>query len=185
MTFISAFFFFFFWAIRIHVAALDHPATLFDNDEGAMASTAVLTIVIKLGGEYTLLLLRSNYIYTYLHWFFDLGTSSIVDESTHEPNLSILTSIVETAAKLHRDGHNVVIVSSGAVGVGLRRMDVAQRPKYLPRMQVRLGKRSCIAALHVLMFAVYRHWRPLGSADSWDSGTVYFPIFDSPLRRFS
>jgi glutamate 5-kinase len=65
-----------------------------------------------------------------------LGTSSIVDENTHEPILSILTLIVETAAKLHRDGHNVVLVSSGAVGVGLRRMDVDERPKYLPRIQV-------------------------------------------------
>jgi hypothetical protein len=64
------------------------------------------------------------------------GTSSIVDENTHEPILSILTLIVETAAKLHRDGHNVVLVSSGAVGVGLRRMDVDERPKHLPRIQV-------------------------------------------------
>ncbi|WEW57932.1 Glutamate 5-kinase [Emydomyces testavorans] len=45
-----------------------------------------------------------------------LGTSSIVDENTREPSLSILTLIVETAAKLHKDGHRVIIVSSGAVG---------------------------------------------------------------------
>ena len=38
--------------------------------------------------------------------------------------------------KLHKDGHRVVIVSSGAIGVGLRRMDVEKRPKHLPRMQV-------------------------------------------------
>lgn len=66
-----------------------------------------------------------------------LGTSSIVDEKTHEPILSILTLIVETVAKLRKDGHRVVLVSSGAVGVGLRRMDVDERPKYLPRIQVR------------------------------------------------
>ena len=59
-----------------------------------------------------------------------------MDENTHEPILSILTLIVETVAKLHRDGHNVVLVSSGAVGVGLRRMDVDQRPTNLPRIQV-------------------------------------------------
>ena len=67
---------------------------------------------------------------------FPTGTSSIVDERTHEPILSILTLIVEAAAKLRRDGHNVVLVSSGAVGVGLRRMDVEERPKNLPRIQV-------------------------------------------------
>ncbi|GIJ98925.1 hypothetical protein Aspvir_001047 [Aspergillus viridinutans] len=72
-----------------------------------------------------------------------LGTSSIVDENTHEPILSILTLIVETAAKLHKDGHNVVLVSSGAVGVGLRRMDVDERPKYLPRIQALAAVGQC------------------------------------------
>ncbi len=66
------------------------------------------------------------------------GTSSIVDEKTHEPILSILSLIVETAVKLRKDGHRVVIVSSGAIGVGLRRMDVERKPKHLPRIQVRL-----------------------------------------------
>jgi len=59
------------------------------------------------------------------------GTSSIVDEKTHEPLLSTLTVIVETAVRLRKDGHKVVIVSSGAIGVGLRRMDVEKRPKHV------------------------------------------------------
>lgn len=59
-----------------------------------------------------------------------------MDEKTHEPILSILSLIVETVAKLHRDGHNVVLVSSGAVGVGLQRMDIEERPNSLPRIQV-------------------------------------------------
>ncbi|KAJ5637296.1 hypothetical protein N7490_007175 [Penicillium lividum] len=72
-----------------------------------------------------------------------LGTSSIVDEKTHEPILSILTSIVETVAKLRKDGHRVVLVSSGAVGVGLRRMDVDDRPTYLPRIQALAAVGQC------------------------------------------
>ncbi|KAL8973662.1 MAG: hypothetical protein Q9197_002089 [Variospora fuerteventurae] len=52
-----------------------------------------------------------------------LGSSSIVHEKTHEPLLSILSLIVETAVKLHKDGHRVIIVSSGAIAVGLQRMD--------------------------------------------------------------
>jgi glutamate 5-kinase len=62
-----------------------------------------------------------------------------VDEKTHEPHLSILTSIVETAVQLRKDGHRVVIVSSGAIGVGLRRMDVEKRPKHLAKLQVSLS----------------------------------------------
>ncbi|KAF1834043.1 glutamate 5-kinase [Decorospora gaudefroyi] len=64
-----------------------------------------------------------------------LGTSSIVDEKTHQPLLSILSLIVETACSLRAAGHRVVIVSSGAIGVGLRRMNLPRRPKHLPQVQ--------------------------------------------------
>ncbi|KAF8510340.1 glutamate 5-kinase [Gautieria morchelliformis] len=60
-----------------------------------------------------------------------LGTSSIVDEATHQPLLSILSSIVETVLNLKNDGHRVVLVSSGAIGVGLKRMDMMGKPKTL------------------------------------------------------
>ncbi|KAJ4332597.1 Glutamate 5-kinase, partial [Ascochyta clinopodiicola] len=72
-----------------------------------------------------------------------LGTSSIVDEKTHQPLLSILSLIVETACKLHADGHRVVIVSSGAIGVGLRRMNLPRRPKHLPKVQALAAIGQC------------------------------------------
>ncbi|KAF7921932.1 uncharacterized protein EAE97_011223 [Botrytis byssoidea] len=72
-----------------------------------------------------------------------LGTSSIVDEKTHEPLLSILSLIVETAVRLHKDGHKVIIVSSGAIGVGLRRMELDKRPKHLPRVQALAAIGQC------------------------------------------
>ncbi|KAL5119147.1 Glutamate 5-kinase [Pleosporales sp. CAS-2024a] len=72
-----------------------------------------------------------------------LGTSSIVDEKTHQPLLSILSLIVETACKLHAHGHRVVIVSSGAIGVGLRRMKLARRPKHLPQVQALAAIGQC------------------------------------------
>jgi glutamate 5-kinase len=43
---------------------------------------------------------------------------------------------VKTAVKLHKDGHKVIIVSSGAIGVGLQRMDIEKRPKSLAKKQV-------------------------------------------------
>ncbi|KIW05913.1 glutamate 5-kinase [Verruconis gallopava] len=72
-----------------------------------------------------------------------LGTSSIVSESTHEPLLSILSVIVETTIKLLKDGHRVVIVSSGAIGVALRRMDLPKRPKHLPQVQALAAIGQC------------------------------------------
>ncbi|OCK85981.1 glutamate 5-kinase [Lepidopterella palustris CBS 459.81] len=72
-----------------------------------------------------------------------LGTSSIVDEKTHEPLLSILSVIVETAVNLRKDGHKVIIVSSGAIGVGLQRMDLDTRPKHLPKVQALAAIGQC------------------------------------------
>lgn len=83
-----------------------------------------------------------------------IGTSSIVDEKTHEPLLSILSLIVETAVKLHKDGHKVIIVSSGAIGVGLRRMDLDKRPKHLPRVQVCLDPSRFIRECWINVFDV-------------------------------
>src|SRR4051812_47994669 len=109
-----------------------------------------LTIVIKLGWSHfqisELILLK-------------IGTSSIVDEKTHEPLLSVLTLIVETAVKLHKDGHKVIIVSSGAIGVGLRRMDYDKRPKHLPTIQAR----DSPWIEDGLTDLVYRHWLLLDS----------------------
>lgn len=109
-----------------------------------MKGQKAYTIVIKLGGcSLRIKSLEAILFITLLDkklivWIKLKGTSSIVDEVTHEPILSILTLIVETTAKLLRDGHRVIIVSSGAIGVGLRRMDVDTRPAHLPRIQVRI-----------------------------------------------
>ncbi|USW54439.1 Putative aspartate/glutamate/uridylate kinase, glutamate/acetylglutamate kinase, PUA [Septoria linicola] len=72
-----------------------------------------------------------------------LGTSSIVDEKTHEPLLSTLSTIVETAVSLRHDGHRVVICSSGAIGMALRQMNMERRPKLLPQVQALAAIGQC------------------------------------------
>lgn len=52
------------------------------------------------------------------------------------PHLQLLSSIVETVVKLRELGHRVVLVSSGAIGVGLRRMGLKERGKGLSVKQV-------------------------------------------------
>ena len=79
---------------------------------------------------------------TYIFLFFyyklnkPLGTSSIVHETTHQPLLSTLSAVVETVVDLKRHGHKVVLVSSGAIGVGLKRMNMKSRPGNLSGKQV-------------------------------------------------
>lgn len=71
-----------------------------------------------------------------LYGFSAVGTSSIVHEKTHQPLLSTLSSVVEAVVNLRAQGHKVVLVSSGAIGVGLQRMNIPSRPKSLAGKQV-------------------------------------------------
>jgi glutamate 5-kinase len=94
---------------------LDQPSMVHKNYlNQARPSTDSLTIVIK------------------------IGTSSICDEKTHFPLLSNLSMIVETILQLKARGHRVVLVSSAAVGTGLRRLNIDVKPKKLAAIQVRI-----------------------------------------------
>ncbi|KAF7722646.1 hypothetical protein EC973_002887 [Apophysomyces ossiformis] len=64
-----------------------------------------------------------------------VGTTTICDEHTHFPLLSNLSRIVETILKLKALGHQVVLVTSAAVGTGLRRLNMAQKPTSLTAKQ--------------------------------------------------
>ncbi|KAJ1343864.1 glutamate 5-kinase [Batrachochytrium salamandrivorans] len=64
-----------------------------------------------------------------------LGTSSICDEKTFMPKLANLSLLVETIVKLRSLGHSVLVVSSGAVGVGLRKLGLSKKPKHLSQIQ--------------------------------------------------
>ncbi|KAJ3389393.1 hypothetical protein HDU92_001079 [Lobulomyces angularis] len=63
-----------------------------------------------------------------------LGSSSICDSKLHI-RLSTLSLLVETIKDLREKGNRVVLVSSGAVAVGLRRMHLKKRPKHLSQVQ--------------------------------------------------
>lgn len=74
----------------------------------------------------------------FFFFFFPLtfsGTSSLCDEKNYEPRIGNMSLIVETVVKLRRDGHRVIIVSSGGIAVGLKRMKIARRPKHLSSVQ--------------------------------------------------
>ncbi|OMH79096.1 putative glutamate 5-kinase [Zancudomyces culisetae] len=83
-----------------------------------------------------------------------LGTSSICDPVTHVPLFSILYAVVETIIKLKEQGHQVVLVSSGAVGIGLRRLNIPVKPKRLDHIQaVAAVGQGRLMALYDTMFS--------------------------------
>ncbi|KAH6582835.1 hypothetical protein BASA60_001731 [Batrachochytrium salamandrivorans] len=73
-----------------------------------------------------------------------LGTSSICDEKTFMPKLANLSLLVETIVKLRSLGHSVLVVSSGAVGVGLRKLGLSKKPKHLSQIQDKVGLWHCM-----------------------------------------
>lgn len=64
-----------------------------------------------------------------------LGSSSLVNPDTKEPRLSIMSRMVETVATLKRQGHKVVIVSSGGVAMGMNAMHLDTKPKEVAEVQ--------------------------------------------------
>lgn len=68
-----------------------------------------------------------------------IGTGVITHDGS-ELALGRLSAIVEEIARLHRAGKTVVLVSSGAVGMGMRALAVTERPRSL-------GQRQAFAAI--------------------------------------
>ena len=65
-----------------------------------------------------------------------VGSSSIIDQETGFIALGNLSRLVEKVCELKRKGHRVVLVTSGAVGVGVKRMGWQTRPKTMAKVQV-------------------------------------------------
>jgi len=61
--------------------------------------------------------------------------SSIVADDAGEVRASVLDSVCEQVSKLHADGENVALVTSGAVACGMRVMELARRPEAIDELQ--------------------------------------------------
>lgn len=58
-----------------------------------------------------------------------IGTSSLTRPETGQLALSTIASLAETLCNLRRNDYKVILVSSGAVGVGCGRLGLKERPK--------------------------------------------------------
>ena len=68
-----------------------------------------------------------------------LGTGVVTHDGS-ELALGRVSALVEDLARLHRAGKTIVLVSSGAVGMGMRALSVTERPRSL-------GQRQAFAAI--------------------------------------
>lgn len=58
-----------------------------------------------------------------------IGTSSLTKPDTGDLHISAIARLVEVITQLRREGYLVVLVSSGAVGVGCARLGMSDRPR--------------------------------------------------------
>jgi glutamate 5-kinase len=64
-----------------------------------------------------------------------IGTSSLTQPGGGGLALSTIASLIETLSQLRQQGHRVVLVSSGAVGVGCARLGITERPRSIALKQ--------------------------------------------------
>ncbi|MDD3184113.1 MAG: glutamate 5-kinase [Anaerostipes sp.] len=64
-----------------------------------------------------------------------VGTSSLIHKKTGNINLFRLEKLVRVLTDLHNSGKDVILVSSGAIGVGYKALGLKDRPDSLPLKQ--------------------------------------------------
>ena len=64
-----------------------------------------------------------------------VGTSSLIHKATGNINLFRLEKLVRVLTDLHNSGKDVILVSSGRIGVGLKALGLEYRPTSLPMKQ--------------------------------------------------
>ncbi|HEY9699480.1 MAG TPA: glutamate 5-kinase [Trichocoleus sp.] len=64
-----------------------------------------------------------------------IGTSSLTQPDTGYLALATIAQLVEALSQLRQQGHHVILVSSGAVGVGCARLGLTERPRTIAMKQ--------------------------------------------------
>jgi glutamate 5-kinase len=99
--------------------------------------------------------------------------SSIVAEDSGELRLSVVARVCEEVAALHRDGVNVVVVTSGAIARGMQLLGMGARPAAVQDLQ---------AASAVGQGRLYRTYDELLRERGIQSAQVLLTFFDMSAR---
>jgi glutamate 5-kinase len=61
--------------------------------------------------------------------------SSVVADGDGEPRMDVLAELCDVVARHHRDGDEIIVVSSGAIARGMREMALVRRPTAIGELQ--------------------------------------------------
>ena len=99
--------------------------------------------------------------------------SSVVADGDGEPRLEVLAGVCDALASIHREGAEVILVTSGAIARGMRVMALPQRPTAIGQLQ---------AASAVGQGKLYRIYDELLRARGVTSAQVLLTFFDMSAR---
>jgi glutamate 5-kinase len=99
--------------------------------------------------------------------------SSIVADDAGEVRLPVVRGVCEQAARLHAEGHELVLVTSGAIARGMRLMELPVRPAAMDELQ---------AASAVGQGKLYRAYDELLREHGVRSAQVLLTFFDMSAR---
>jgi glutamate 5-kinase len=99
--------------------------------------------------------------------------SSVVADGGGEPRTAVLEHVCDALARLHGQGADVILVTSGAIARGMRVMDLSQRPSSVGDLQ---------AASAVGQGKLYRIYDELLRARGLTSAQVLLTFFDMSAR---
>jgi glutamate 5-kinase len=99
--------------------------------------------------------------------------SSVVADGDGEPRLEVLAGVCDALASIHRQGAEVILVTSGAIARGMRVMTLPQRPTAIRQLQ---------AASAVGQGKLYRIYDELLRERGVTSAQVLLTFFDMSAR---
>jgi glutamate 5-kinase len=99
--------------------------------------------------------------------------SSVVADAGGEPRMEVLERVCKALAGVHRDGVEVILVTSGAIARGVREMDLPQRPSTIGELQ---------AASAVGQGKLYWIYDELLRAQGLTTAQVLLTFFDMSAR---
>jgi glutamate 5-kinase len=85
-----------------------------------------------------------------------VGTSTLTHSSTGKTNIAGMSKLVSVLADLHNMGHEVVLVSSGAIGIGASKLGLSSNPQSIKGRQAAAAiGQSELMFLYDKMFGEY------------------------------
>ena len=114
-----------------------------------------------------------------------VGTSTLA-HSTGRLNIRHTEELVKVLSDLKNAGHEVILVSSGAIGMGVGKLSLSARPTDMSSKQACAAVGQCeLMYTYDRLFSAYDHTvaqiSVLGSTSWWSAGLVFFA---SASRKF-